>query len=106
MRRITAIIAACAVLLFLMCAIFWRHKQIAGLAKITVTFCGFTNEVTGIRLAAFRVSNAGGGGIFRWPSYTIEERGQVAPLIRGSCGGGVLRPGQSSICLLPAPSNS
>jgi hypothetical protein len=107
MGRITVIIVACAALFLSVCAIFWRPKRVAAPAKITVTFCGFTNEATGVRLASFRVSNLGGRGVFRWPAYSIEERGRVNPLTRGSCGGGcVLGPGRSSICLLPAPSNS
>jgi hypothetical protein len=76
-------------------------------SKIIVAFCGFTNDATGAQLASFRICNLGGGELFRWPLYNIEERGQVNPLARGACGGGcVLRPGQSSVCLLPAPNNS
>ena len=107
MRRITAFIVAGAVLLFLICTIFSQPNRNGGSAKITVTFTGYTNEVTGGRLANFRISNLGGSGVFRWPDYTVEERGRVNPLNRGSYGaGGVLNPGQSSTCLLPAPSNS
>jgi len=107
MRRITAFIVAGAVLLFLICTIFSQPNRNGGSAKITVTFTGYTNEVTGGRLANFRISNLGGSGVFRWPDYTVEERGRVNPLNRGSYGaGGVLNPGSSSTCLLPAPSNS
>ena len=107
MRRITPIIVACAVLLLLMCAICFWPKRIAAPAKITVTFCGFTNEITGVRVASFRITNVGGSGVFRWPDYTIEERGRVNPLTRGSCGAaGVLNPGQSRNYLLPVPTNN
>ncbi len=107
MRKITVVIIACALLLLLTSALLFHSGRSARRSEIRVVFCGFTNDTTRVRLAAFRVSNLGGGGVFHWPDYTIEERGRVNPLSRGSCGGGcVLRTGQSSICLLPAPSNS
>ena len=110
MRRITTtlITAACAVvLLLLVCAIFWDTTPSAGPIKIAVAFSGFTNDVTGSRLAAFRVSNLGGVRLFRWPLYAIEESGGPSRASRGSSGSGaVLAPGESSTCLLPAPTNN
>ena len=96
---------ACAVVLLLTFALFLQSRR-SGRSDIRVAFCGFTNDTAGVRFAAFRVSNAGSGGLFRWPLYSIEERGRVVPLLRGSYASGVLLPGQSSICWLPAPSNS
>jgi len=75
MRRITAFIVAGAVLLFLICTIFSQPNRNGGSAKITVTFTGYTNEVTGGRLANFRISNLGGSGVFRWPDYTVSTVG-------------------------------
>jgi len=106
MRKITLITIACALLCLLAFALLLQSRRSARPQEARVAFCGFTNDTKGVRLAAFRVSNAGGGGLFRWPLYTIEERGRVAPLTRGSCASGVLAPGQSSICLLPVPTNS
>ena len=75
--------------------------------RIVVAFSGFTNDATGSRLAAFRVSNVGGVGLFRWPFYTIEESGRPSPSGSGDSGrGDALAPGESSICLLPAPTNN
>jgi len=108
MRKITLVIAACAVLLLLLVfAIFWNATPSAGPIKVAVSFSGFTNDLTSSRLAAFRVSNLRGVRLFRWPFYAIEESGGVSPASRGSYGrGAVLAPGQSSICLLPAPTNN
>src|SRR5947208_1291292 len=108
MRKIRLVIAACAVLLLLLvCVIFWNATPSAGPIKIAVAFSGFTNDVTGSRVAAFRVSNLGGVRLFRWPRYTIEESGGPSPASRGSCGdGAVLAPGESGICLLPAPTSN
>jgi hypothetical protein len=108
------VIGACvALLLILGCAIFWnatgRFGRIrsSGPIRIVVAFSGFTNDATGSRLAAFRVSNVGGVGLFRWPFYTIEESGRPSPSSSGASGrGDVLAPGESRICLLPAPTNN
>ncbi len=107
MRKISLFIAASAVLLLLLvCVIFWNAKPSASPIKIGVAFSGFTNDVTGSRLAAFRASNLGDVGLYRWPLYAIEESGGASPA-RGSYGRGVvLAPGQSRICLLPAPTNN
>ena len=105
---VTFVIAACAVLLLLLiCGVFWKAAPTAGPIKVAVAFSGFTNDMTGSRLAAFSVSNLGGVGLFRWPFYAIEESGGPSPVSPGSCGrGALLAPGQSSICLLPAPTNN
>src|SRR5215468_6367319 len=105
MRKITVVIIAFAVVLLVILVLLWPSRR-ARLSEVRVAFCGYTNDTKGTRLATFRVSNTGGVSLFRWPAYTIEERGQVRPPFGGSCVGGVLPSGQSSICLLPAPSSS
>lgn len=107
MRRITLLMTASVILLLLsMCAIFWQTKPSGGPVKITVTFSGFTNDGTGFRFAAFRVSNPSGARLFRWPFYAIEENGQVAGVRRASFArGATLAPGQSSVYLLPVPTS-
>jgi hypothetical protein len=75
--------------------------------KITAVFCDFINDASGARLAAFRVSNQGGAGAYRWPTYSIEERGGVSPLFRASFPGGAsLAPVQSRIYVIPVPTNA
>src|SRR2546421_470821 len=114
MRKITLVIVSCvALLLILGCVIFWNATgsfvpiRSSGPIRIVVAFSGFTNDATGSRLAAFRVSNVGGVGLFRWPFYTIEESGRPSPSRSGDSGrGDALAPGESSICLLPAPTNN
>ena|SRR5437588_1145221 len=106
MRIVAVIGSACALILLLVCVLIWWPKPSAAPSKITVAFCGFTNDATGAQLASFRICNPGSGEFFRWPLYTIEERGRVNPLIQGSCArGGLLRPGQSNLCFVPAPTN-
>ena len=105
MRKITFVIGACAVLLLLLiCGVFWKAAPTAGPIKVAVAFSGFTNDITGSRLAAFSVSNLGGVGLFRWPFYAIEESGGPSvsggpsPASPGSSGRWtLLAPGQSSI---------
>jgi hypothetical protein len=108
MRKITLIIAACAVVLLLFVSvIFWNTAPSHGPIKIAVAFSGFTNDVTGSRIAAFKVSNLGGVRLFRWPLYAIEESGAPSPASGGTYGRGtIIGPGKSSICLLPAPTNN
>jgi hypothetical protein len=105
MRKITIATVACALLLLVTAALLFLSRR-ARPSEVRVVFCGFTNDIKGLRLAAFRVSNTGGVRLFRWPGYAIEERGRVAPPIHGFCSSGVLWPGESSICLLPEPSNN
>ena len=106
MRKVAIVTIACIGLILLTFALLFQSRRSVRPAGITVAFCDFTNDTAGVRLAAFRVSNTGGCALFRWPLYVVEERGRLAPLIRGNCGSGALRPGDSIICLLPAPSNS
>jgi hypothetical protein len=110
MRRTILIIAACAVAVVLVstvCIIFWDREPAAGPIKITAIFSGFTNDTTGARLASFRVSNQGDVRVYRWPSYSIEERGHNGPLYRAAFASGAsLAPAQSSTYLFPAPTNA
>jgi hypothetical protein len=105
MRKITLVTFAGAVLLVLLVwVIFWRGAR--GPIKVAVVFRGFTNDVTGSRLAAFGVTNLGGGRVFRWPFYAIEQSGVGSATSREQLSSGlVLSPGQFSICLVPAPTN-
>jgi hypothetical protein len=105
MRKIKVLIIACTVVLLAVLALLWPSGR-AGPSEVRVTFCGFTNDTRGLRLATFQVSNTGGVSLFRWPGYEIEERGGAGPRSGGSYKDGVLTPGESSICLLPAPSSS
>jgi hypothetical protein len=76
MRNTLFTVLGCIVVLILvLCTAFWTSKRTDGLIRITATFCGFTNDTTGARLTAFRVSNDGGAEVYRWPSYSIEQRG-------------------------------
>jgi hypothetical protein len=95
------------VLLLLVCTTFWSRERTGGPMKIKAAFCGFTNDASGARLAAFRVSNQGGVGAYRWPTYSIEERGRVGPPYRASIRRGAsLAPAQSNIYVLPVPTNA
>jgi hypothetical protein len=103
MRKISVVIIA--VVLLVIFALLWPSSR-ARPSEVTVAFSGFTNDTRGIRVATFRVSNTGGVSQFRWPGYAIEERGVVVPPHGGSYVSGVLRPGDSSVCLLPLPTTS
>jgi hypothetical protein len=108
MRKTLFIFAACLVVLFIIvCGTFRNSVRVVGLIKITAVFCGFTNDASGARLAAFRVSNQGGAAVYCWPTYSIEERGRASPLFWASFRGGAsLAPAQSRIYALPAPTNA
>ena len=110
MRRTMLVVVACAaaaVLISAVCIMFWSRKPPAGPIKITTVFSGFTNATTGIRLATFRVSNQGGVAVYRWPTYSIEERGRVSPSYLASFRrGDSLAPAQSRIYVLPVPTNA
>ena len=107
MRKVLLGLAVCGLLLLLSVGAFFRNaNRPLGPAKMTVIFSGFTNDASGARLAAFLVSNSGAAALFRLPLYTIEESWQTAPASRGSLRrGATLVPGQSRMCLLPAPTN-
>lgn len=108
MRKPLLAIAACAVVLLLIIGpTFWSRARTSGPIKITAVFCGFTKDASGARLAAFGVSNDGSIGVYRWPSYSIEERGRVSPLYRASFrSGAYLGPAWSRIYTLPVPTNA
>jgi hypothetical protein len=107
MRRIQLVTAGCALLLLLLVGvILWKAAPSYGPTRITVAFTGFTNDAAGSRFAAFRVSNASGARLFRWPFYSIAEHDQISgPRWPRLARGGTLSPGESTICLLPAPTN-
>lgn len=108
MRKTLFLIAACAVILVLiLCAAFWSGRRTGGPMKIAAVFCGFTNDASGAQLAAFRVSNQGGVGAYRWPTYTIEVSGGVSPSFAASFPGGAsLPPAQSRIYAVPVPTSA
>jgi len=95
------------VLTLVLCAAFWTGTRPGGPVRLTARFCGYTNDAAGARLAAFRVSNDGGTGVYRWPFYLIEERGRVGPLRRASFNrGAYLGPAQSSIYVVRGSTNA
>jgi hypothetical protein len=105
-KTIFGVAVGVLVLLLLVCAFFLSGSRGTGPVRMTAVFNGFTNGATGARFAAFRVSNPGGPSLYLWPFYAVEESGQAVSLLRSSFGQGVtLVPGQSAICLLPAPDN-
>ena len=108
MRKTLLILAASVLVLFIaVCSAFRYHERITGPIKIATVFSGFTNDASGARLAAFRVSNQGGAAVYCWPTYSIEERGRVTPLFSASFDGGTsLTPAESRIYLLPPPTNA
>jgi hypothetical protein len=96
-----------AVIILGMCALLWSSATRTGPIRVTNTFCGFTHDATGARLAAFRVSNCGVAGIHRWHLYVVEEQGRSGPLYRASFNGGAyLAPDHSGIYTLPVPTNA
>ena len=105
MRKVAIVTIVCIGFVVLTLALLFQSRRSVRPPGITVAFCHFTNDMAGVRLAAFRVSNTGGCTLFRWPLYVVEERGRLTPLIQGTCGSGALRPGDSIICLFPAPNN-
>jgi len=69
-----------AILVGLMLAliVYLSARPVSAL-KIAVVFVGFTNDVTGSRVAKFKVSNDSGVKVVRWGAYRIdmEKDGRV-----------------------------
>ena len=93
------LLATAAILLFMLA------RPIRPLA-VTVTLVGYTNDSTGKRLAAFRISNDSRVVIRRWNRYELELPGQVRPgplIFQGQSI--LLAPGQSEAFVISVPAN-
>ena len=74
--------------------------------RVTVSFLGYTNDMTGARLAKFTVTNQSTVRIMRWGIFQTENKHQpgLGPLV--SIGPDIfLMPEQSDIVVVPAATN-
>jgi len=87
-------------------ALLWASRRPASPMSVTVSFVSYTNDVTGARLATFRVTNKSEVTVWRWSGCRIE--GQPQPVARSmlSIGSSVsLSARESEVVTIPAPTN-
>lgn len=100
------IIFALALLALAAAVILWPATRPRPPLNVSVSFAGYTNDITGARLATFRVSNNSRVIIRRWGVFHPESKQQPRLLRTLNCGPAAsLAPGQSEVIAVPTPTN-
>jgi len=106
MRRRTLIIAAWPLIALLGIAVAVKFAPQPAPLRVTVSFLGYTNDMTGAPLAKFAVTNQSTVRIMRWGSFHTENQQQPGPGPLISIGPDIfLMPEQSDVVIVPAATN-
>ena len=104
--RKPAIVAALVLILATLAMLLWAATHRASAINVTVAFAGYTNTASGVRLAAFRVTNASDMTVRRWAEYDVGVKNERLPRLPRHFGQArFIAAGQSELYAVPAYTN-